>query len=148
MNANEPDLERGLERGRVSLDEHGPWPAMIPPRRWNGWGCPYFDRQTADAIADYVNAEAAREPDVWQTRIDRDGDAYIMRDFTHGGEFDDRIEPVEIDGVPHYQIGNGWCWWVCDDDDDDDDDDDAADLDLPPASPDYVPFWVRSGGRA
>lgn len=80
----------------------------LHPERWNGFVNPYFDRDAAEAVADWLDAQMYRANHVsppcrWE------GDVLIVTDHTVDPEdADERFEPG-IDGL--YGIGCfGWTW--------------------------------------
>lgn len=71
-----------------------------PNIRWNGWACPYFTRETAEAILRDI-------PDT-TFRYDEARDMIIM---TYQGIEDHEWEGILFDGVKMYAIGAyNWTW--------------------------------------
>jgi len=96
-----------------------PLPARLGPP-WNGYANPYFARPAADRVVKRQRALLASlsEEQRWGLiALEWDGDA-IVAGGTHrpGSALDGfdvrpgRIEPVPIDGVPHWHLGFGWRW--------------------------------------
>ena len=97
-----------LRPGFVSLpDDEAPWwPAhIVIGQRWNGWAIPGFARETAQQIADYLNALS----DDGNTRCEWVGDdLYVTENKGTEGEYRERAGPD--DGL--YWIGAySWCWY-------------------------------------
>lgn len=98
-----------LHNGFVSLpDDEAPWwPArIITGQRWNGWAIPGFTRETAQEIADYLNA-LRDEGDV---RCTWSGDELFVTEHAGDAEggYTERAGPD--DGL--YWIGAyAWCWF-------------------------------------
>ena len=82
-----------------------------PTVLWNGWNCPYFTKEVADKIVDYLDAPAATV-----LRYDEDNDVYVYK-YNLGEDETDYYEPIEIiapDGIRKvYPIGSWfWTWEV------------------------------------
>lgn len=78
--------------------------------RWNGWiGCPWFDRQEAERVADWINDNAQHFGGGDYADAKWDGDVLILTaDPGTEDEFVQRLEPNE---EGRYAIGaNKWCW--------------------------------------
>jgi len=79
---------------------------------WNGWECPYFPRESADAIALEMNAGLGAEGITY----DPERDAYVINAEAYGYDPGDEPEIVKAEripgaDVPVYAIGNrSWCW--------------------------------------
>lgn len=81
-----------------------------PTVRWNGWHCPYFTKEVADKIVDYLDDPAATV-----LRYDEDHDVYAY--YNENMDETDYYEPIEIiapDGIRKvYPIGSWfWTWEV------------------------------------
>lgn len=93
----------------VGID--GPeFPAVADPTdRWNGWlGTPWFDRETAQQVADWVNDEGTN-------RITIDDEGAWLFEGEHADDHDDPrgdLSPwTDINGTQRVTIGaRNWCW--------------------------------------
>jgi hypothetical protein len=98
---------------------------LIPPvkggtngARWNGWACPYFTKDSADAIvaawiAEYgtFTERDAERPSAYYDDATR---TYCFYDPTSDQR--ETFTPHTIDGVEVWSIG-AWGWtWECEDD--------------------------------
>ncbi len=86
------------------------FPAWIEPgTRWNGWMRPWFDRDVAERVVDWLNTTADELPpdDAW-VRARWEGDTIVLIES-------DGVEQQEIrcppDASGRYPIGaGGWTW--------------------------------------
>lgn len=82
-----------------------------PSFRWNGWACPYFEKNVADYIAIRVSVD-----DNYSLYYDKEKDMYVLLEYENGelvetDYFEKRIinTPEGIKEV--YPIGAGnWIW--------------------------------------
>ena len=84
--------------------------AYCDEHRWNGWACPYFEKEQAEKVIDWLQNDC----DVI-VAYDETNDAYITRykdDDESDAETWKGIDVKTVDGVKHvYSIGGwSWCW--------------------------------------
>lgn len=97
--------------GLVTIDGGTVFPAAhVPPYRWNGFVCPAFTREQAQAVTQWANTLAERFPD--SPTFTWEGDALF-----ESCDYGDGIERTEVgsttmDGVVLYFISDGWAWWL------------------------------------
>jgi hypothetical protein len=77
---------------------------------WNGWACPYFEREVAEKVAQYYEelhdggAESGYEAD-----YDPERDAFVFREPAYDEPL--VVESVEVGGQNLYPIGAyQWTW--------------------------------------
>jgi hypothetical protein len=116
------DLARGFVVGDWQ-DQDGrtasPYPARLGAQ-WNGFANPYFDRASADRVmADQRSLLDSLDPEerLGLYNFAWDGETILLTVIPRpgsasAGEADrpGRIEPIDIDGVPHWNLGLGWTW--------------------------------------
>lgn len=90
----------------VTLDDTTAFRAeRILPDRWNGWVNPVFDRDGAEAVAQWVNAQMANHGRDDVLTLEWDGDVLILT------EPDEEPYTLTPDDDGNYAIGNyGWTW--------------------------------------
>ena len=72
--------------------------ALVEDGTWNGWLCPWFTKDEAEAMIPWIR-EAFDE----EMRYDEAMDAFVCEDEVFGGQL--------ADGRLLYPIGNGsWIW--------------------------------------
>jgi hypothetical protein len=80
---------------------------------WNGWACPYFSRDVAEAVLEASTANG------YQWLYDGDRDTYVVRSIDDPDGYEPEQFPgqtVEINGkeVKVYPIGAySWIWEEC-----------------------------------
>ena len=77
---------------------------------WNGWACPAFEREAAQAIVTACNATGG---EVQSASYDEANDTFV---FSSGPGDREVFEAVEIETAAGrlkvWEIGScGWCWW-------------------------------------
>jgi hypothetical protein len=95
-----------------------PYPARLG-ELWNGFANPFFDWETASRVITDQKALLGSLPSedlpglyslAWK------GDAIVVSTLRGRGRPDDepqepwQVEPVDIDGEPHWDLGFGWTW--------------------------------------
>ncbi len=113
--------QQGRVRGTVAesttfrLDYDQPeFPGWTRRESWNGWGCPYFERASADQAMAFVNRQADTDEEMVSVVYEAEYDSYIIRYSDLDG--DSRImrgQDIETTlGVRHvYALGaEEWCW--------------------------------------
>lgn len=78
-----------------SLAGGSPVPGL-PAGHWNGFSVPVFPRTSVDAIVATLPPEEVR----WE------GSTLCL---ATSGEWEG-FAPVMVDGIPHWQVGDGWVW--------------------------------------
>lgn len=98
-----------LNPGRVTIDHDVVFDAAhIPDFRWNGFVCPMFTRQQAEAVVDWANKAAEEFPD--STTFEWDG-ANLRESCDYGdGPEVTIISPRRQHGLDLYDIADGWAW--------------------------------------
>lgn len=81
---------------------------------WNGWGCPYFERDVADHVMELINTQAIEDGEPTTISFDQATDSYVMYS-TFDEEDHARVQGQDIvtaNGVLHvYALGTRvWCW--------------------------------------
>ena len=76
--------------------------------RWNGWACPYFEKDVAEKIAEHYTElhRYDNEDEYWAEYVSAE-DAFAFHDDQ--GEEPRMFGPVEIDDTKLYPIG-AYCW--------------------------------------
>lgn len=119
------DLARGFVVGDWNYKPDGglairPYPARLGAL-WNGFESPYFDRSTADRVmADQQSLIESLDPEerVGLYTFAWDGETILIdtvmpRPGTASAEDAEqpgRLEAIDIDGVPHWNLALGWTW--------------------------------------
>lgn len=111
---------------RFVLDDMiGPVDGWTDGATWNGWACPHFSREQADAVVAAWNAFLARNQITTcaPAFYDAATDEYVWPVDTTDSRFDeepeDRTGGTDRDGMRLYSIG-AWSWtWSLDASDDD-----------------------------
>lgn len=78
-----------------SLAGGSPIPGL-PTHRWNGYEIPVFPRSSVDTIVANLNPDDVK----WE------GSTLCL---ATSGEWEG-FAPVMVDGIPHWQVGDGWMW--------------------------------------
>lgn len=75
---------------------------------WNGWACPYFEKEVAEQVAEHYGElhRYDNEGEYW-AEYDPQEDVFAFHD-TQNDE-PRKFGPVEIDGKKLYPIG-AYCW--------------------------------------
>jgi hypothetical protein len=102
--------------GNLTID---PYPARLG-QPWNGFANPYFEQAVADrVIADQQSLLDSLEPEkrLGLYSFGWDGQTILVTLIPRPGtasaedmDGPDRIEPIDIDGIPHWNLGLGWSW--------------------------------------
>jgi hypothetical protein len=116
------DFTRGFVTEGFRVSEGGD-PTPLPARLgtpWNGFADPYFDRATTDRVVNEQQALLDRlspEQQVDLYSLAWDGDAILVHIprprpalTPLEEEAPSRIEAIDIDGEPHWNLRLGWCW--------------------------------------
>ena len=80
---------------------------------WNGWACPYFEKQTAEAVL------RASEANGYSWEYNADTDAFLVRSKEDSPEYEPEEfsgQDIESDGekILVYAIGAfSWTWETC-----------------------------------
>jgi hypothetical protein len=111
-------MEEVLRAGQFSIeDDFGPYGGYTYGRYWNGWACPYFPREVADAICAVWNRYTAST--LMACTYDASSDTYTFSDPENdGGEsytVTGEIHTVNGEAMRLYPVGNGY--WIWDQDD-------------------------------
>lgn len=102
--------DQSLKATSFTIDNLGDkdFPGYSKGDDWNGFACPYFTFDQAQALAEEWRKTGYR------ARYDADSDSFIFGLDAGGGveqEDTDEFSPVEIDGTKYYPIGAGcWIW--------------------------------------
>ena len=77
---------------------------LDPEETWNGWVCPYFEKEEAERMNDWP-------PDLDDgLDYDAETDAFATR---YDQEATETFVGIDIDGMYLYPIGNGsWTWAI------------------------------------
>lgn len=76
-------------------------------RKWNGWACPAFDKETADEITKVIN-ETFDAIEYMEYHDSNDGGYYTV---SEDGIEVERFNAMVIEGVVCYPIGAySWVW--------------------------------------
>lgn len=83
---------------------------------WNGFVCPYFRKEDADAIMDIFNSEPKCGATI---SFDESSDAYVITNFEEYGGDVERIDGMDImfegEEIHVYPMGSwNWCWTSAD----------------------------------
>lgn len=97
-----------MEKNRFAIDENKAFEGWHEPSvRWNGFACPFFEREAAEEIARYCLA--------WGTdcHFDEEEDAFV---FVRHGAPEGEDEPftgqdiATPEGTKHVYAIGAWCW--------------------------------------
>jgi hypothetical protein len=78
---------------------------------WNGWACPYFEKEVAEQIAEH-HGEIHRYENAEEYWAEYDPDEDVFRFHDDQGEEPRTFGPVETEKGKLYAIG-AYCWtWV------------------------------------
>ena len=76
---------------------------LDPNERWNGWVCPWFEKDEVMRMASWID-EMFDEGIIY----DEESDMFLITDGCYVSE---RIKGKDIDGMHLYPVGNGgWTW--------------------------------------
>lgn len=106
----------------VSWGEEGPdLPARLAltpkgiPVRWNGWVCPYFDREAVDTLIasqrELIERHGVEEFErlEWDPRNDR----VVLDIYNHGYKTVEHVPARRVDGVDYWPVGAyAWTWSI------------------------------------
>ena len=86
---------------RVRFDVYEPHRAYLDPdESWNGYACPWFERDEALKMNDWLFDE--------ELVFDEETDTFLCMD---GDEVIEAFRGEDVDGMPLYPIGRGiWGW--------------------------------------
>ena len=101
-----------FRKGLFSIEDWlGPFEGWTAGESWNGWDCPYFEREVAMQIAE-VWEQLAFSGEVFQSRYDEDQDRFCFRSNDSDWEcFGRQIITVEDRQITVYAIGAyAWVW--------------------------------------
>ena len=89
-------------RSAVMMDDGLIYPCVKTIFRWNGWAIPYFTKEVAQEILAEYLVKATWNPDLatWQWVDEFSGDDQVMT-----------VDTIQFEGVTHYNILDGWCWY-------------------------------------
>lgn len=80
-------------------------------RTWNGWVLPAFPREEVERIRAYNDARLAEGIEVDRLTWDEGGRLIATSHEGTDDAWTEAIDPVDIDGVPHWPVGSmGWTW--------------------------------------
>ena len=102
-----------VRKAEFHFDSHPDttFPGYTKGDTWNGWACPYFEREVAKEIADHYGEmhRYDNEEEYW-AEYDSEEDIFLFYD-TQGDE-PRKFGPAEVEGRKLYPIG-AYCWtWV------------------------------------
>jgi hypothetical protein len=99
-----------LRQAKFQMDYlDGKFDGFTADDTWNGWGCPYFTFEQAQAYLAAHNKTVGGADGCKPAFYDADSDAFVFP----MDEYDDRYDATVIDGQKLYPIGAyGWCWWM------------------------------------
>lgn len=103
-----------VRKRAFSIEDFGPFEGWTHGANWNGWACPYFDKQVADQIVERYN-ESSLVPG-FTAWYDAETDEYCFEMRADGSpEGIDRYSSstINVNGetLQVYAIGSGaWCW--------------------------------------
>lgn len=104
-------------QARFSFDDGVEFIGLTDGSTWNGWGNPWFDRETLGRIAQHlVDIDGDLRllvPD------DEDGDLTVLDHDAGTGEVVNayHAERMTFNGVRYWFLGQGYCWWQHDESD-------------------------------
>jgi hypothetical protein len=90
------------------------FPALVEPRRWNGWVVPRFRREVAELVVDWVTEWNEPQPYGENDVLSWVGDVIVVTHPQYGPEEVTRVEP---DARGYYPLGAcEWTWSLADGD--------------------------------
>jgi hypothetical protein len=102
-----------LRPGRFTIDDDAYYAGYTYDERWNGWSCPYFSAEVANAIMADWNA---RQAPAGTATYDPATDTYTFADAEDPADW----EPYTVQGETHlidgqpltlYAIGSSYWTW-------------------------------------
>lgn len=86
------------------------FPGYTKGEEWNGWACPYFEREVAERIAKrYVEMHEDGPDEGYEAKYDSERDAFVFYEPVY--EEPIVFNSVEIDGKKLYAVGAyHWTW--------------------------------------
>jgi hypothetical protein len=93
-----------MKKSLFYLSEDGSFIGYTSGARWNGWFQPWLNRSEVERMA---RVECLECIFTWE------GNDLFESDINEPSEEPIKVDSMLIDGVLHYQVGNGFCWDEC-----------------------------------
>jgi hypothetical protein len=105
-------IEFHFRKGVFAIEDwYGPFEGWTADQHWNGWACPYFERDVALRMAAAWN-EVTFEKDVFKAHYDEEHDQFCF--YSESGEnwecFGSQV--IDVEGRPIIVYAIGTCDWI------------------------------------